>query len=146
MQQKRYLTINPILIRSTQQPSFVNFSNFSLQVKKIPSNSGNAPAISNRDFTNPSTKIWSCSIHSPYSQVNYLRITAKKSIASTSSIFGRWHFKHWMEKVDTFLTWLMIIVKISNHLTSKRAHGSNYLVTQTHYALMLQELLQTMPQ
>ena len=50
---------------------------------------GNAPAVSNRDFTSSSTKIQSRSILSPYSQVNYLGITAKKLIVIASSIFGR---------------------------------------------------------
>ena len=40
----------------------------------------------------------------------------------------------------------MIILKISNHLTPKGAYDSKYLATQICYALILQELLQIMPQ
>ena len=89
MQQRRYSMINPICIRSTQQPSFANYVDSLLQTKKIPLSSGNVPAISIGDFTRPLTKIQSRSIHSPYSRVKYLGITAKKSIVITSSIFGR---------------------------------------------------------
>ena len=70
MQQRRYLIINPIHIRSIQQPFFVNYVDSSLQTKKIPLSSGNVPAISIGDFTRPLTKIQSHLIHSSYSQVN----------------------------------------------------------------------------
>ena len=39
----------------------------------------------------------------------------------------------------------MIILKISNHLIPKEAHGFKYLATQTYYVLVQQELLQIMP-
>ena len=145
IQLRKYLMTNPTYIKSIQQPFFTNFGNFFLHAKKIPLNSGNIQAISNGDSTGRLTKIWSCSILSPYSQVNYLGITAKNPIATTSSVSGKWHSKYQMEKVETFSILSTTTTKILNCPTSKEALGSKPLVTLIHYVLMLQELLQTTP-
>jgi len=145
MQLKRYLMIKPICIKSIQQPSLANFGNFLPHTKEILLNFGNALANSSGDFTDLSTKIQNCSILSPHSQVKYLGIIAKNSTVTTSTICGKWHSKHQMEKVDTSLISSMTTLKTSNRLTSKGAHGSNPSVILTHYALELQEPLQTMP-
>ena len=122
------------------------FWQFLLHAKKIPSNFGNALANSSGDFTDLLTKIQNCSIPSLYSQVKYSGTIAKNLIVTTSPICGKWHSKHWMEKVDTSSISLITTSKTLNCLTSKGAHNSNPLVILTHYVLKLQEPLQTTSQ
>ena len=144
MQLKRYLMIKLIYIKSIWQPSLANFSNFLLHAKKILLNFGNTLADSSGDFTDLLTKIWNCSISSPYFQVKYPGTIAKNLIV-TSPICGKWHSKHQMEKIDTSSISSMTTSKTSNYLTSKEAYGSNPLVILTCYVLKLQEPLQTTP-
>ena len=86
---KRYLMIKPIRIKSIQQLSLANFSNFLLHAKEILLNFGNALANSSGDFTDLSTKIQNCSILSLYSQVKYFGIIAKNLTVTTSTICGK---------------------------------------------------------
>ena len=46
---------------------------------------------------------------------------------------GKWPFKHQMEKIDNFSTYLTITQTILNHHTSKEGPGFKHLVNWTHY-------------
>ena len=51
----------------------------------------------------------------------------------TFQTLGKWPFKHQMERVDNFSTYLTITQTISNYHTSKEGFGFRYLVNWTYY-------------
>ena len=139
MQPRRYLIPSPIHIKSTCLPSLMNLGNFLLPAKEITLNFRNALVDSGGDFTNPLTETQNRSSPCPYSRVKFLGTIAKNSIVITTSNCGRWHFKHWMGKVDNSSTLSTTTSRPLNRLISKGTHGSSPLVILTHYALKLQE-------
>ena len=137
---------HPILTKFTLQLSSRNYATFLIITESIQLNSGSVLANSTGDFTKQLMGIQSPSIPCLSILAKYLRIIARKPIATISSITGKWSSKPQMEKENISLIYWMTILMLLNPLTQKKVCSFYYLVTWTHYACVLLELLQIMLQ
>ena len=143
---RRSLKAVPIHINSIWLLFFKNCVDSSLKIKTTPSNFENVLVISTGDFIKWLIRIPNHLILNLCFQVIFYGIIARRAIAITSSVIGKWHSKHRMERGVAFSTWLMTIMKTLNCCISKEDHGCKLSDIQIRYVLRLQELLQIMPQ
>ena len=136
---RTFSTALHIHINHTPRPFSANCDNSSTKAKTIPLNSGNVPVASNGGSIKISTKTPNHSIWLPPSLAKHLGTIAENWIMTTSSSNGKWLSKHWMEKENNSLTYLMTTLTLLNQLIPKVDLGCKSSVTPILYVFGQQE-------
>ena len=138
MLRRTFLAVPYIHTNYTPQQFLANCIGSSIKIMIIPLNSKNVPVASNRDSTKTSTKTLNHSTWPPPSLAKYLGTIVGNWIAMTSSSNGKWLSKHQIKKEDNFLTYLTMILTLSNQLILEVDLGCKSSVIPICYALTWQ--------